>query len=634
LKNIYRTEIDGLRGISVIAVILYHSGLNFFKSGYLGVDVFFIISGYLITKIILNDVKQKKFSFVNFFERRIRRILPLLFFICLAITPFAWYFFSAVLLESFGETLVSISLFSSNILFFLTAGYFNLVSELKPLIHTWSLSVEEQFYIIFPFFFIMILKYDKKILYISFILILILSFLIGLNEDIFVIKNVNYISLSNKSLTSFFLLPGRIWQLLLGGLVAIYLFEKKIKNISILSLLGLVIVVYSLFVNKNLSDSYTINSLLPSIGAVLILLFTAKDSITQKFLSNKMIVFTGLISYSLYLWHQPIFSFLRIYSENINLSFLQIFLSLVVIIFLSICSWKYVELPNRNKIIVSRKSLITKLSIMYLLIVSIGLFLHFSEGSFKLKKLKKIYPSVQFDKDKSLEDHIKYLKNNNIIFNNQKVKKTKILILGDSHSQDLFIALNQNKKLREKYIFSNIIFSNILKIDKNNKNFINSDVILMSYSTSHLNNLLIENKNFFSKLEHFKKLNDKDIWFTTSSLYFPYFGNDILSQMINKWHLLNKKNITKIDINKKTYSMIDMEDYKLNKKLENMFIKNKVPYLDKMKYICPDFTKKKCHGITKDFQKIYFDGNHTTLEGAKFFGDIIFKIKWLDKIYE
>ena len=105
----YRSEIDGLRGISVIAVIFYHSGLNFFKSGYLGVDVFFIISGYLITNIILTDVRNNKFSLINFFERRIRRILPLLFFVCLSIIPFAWYFFSAVLLESFGETLVSIS---------------------------------------------------------------------------------------------------------------------------------------------------------------------------------------------------------------------------------------------------------------------------------------------------------------------------------------------------------------------------------------------------------------------------------------------------------------------------------------------------------------------------------------------
>lgn len=627
----YRSEIDGLRGISVIAVILYHSGIELFQSGYLGVDVFFIISGYLITNIIIQDVLKNRFSFLNFFERRARRILPLLFFVCLSITPFAWYFFSSVLLESFGETLISINFFASNVLFFLTAGYFNLVSELKPLIHTWSLSVEEQFYIIFPFFILFILRFNKISIYLIFISLIILSFFLGLFENIFIFKNINNISLSNKSFTSFFLLPGRVWQLLLGGIIAIYLTNNKIINSNLLSLLGLAIIIFSLFFNNHISDSYVLNSLLPSLGAFLILLFSGKKSITKRILSIKIFIFFGLISYSLYLWHQPIFTFLRIYNTNITLSNYDIFYSTLLAILISIITWKFIELPNRNKDLVPRKILIIKLIIMYLIILFIGIFFYVSNGGYKLNKLEKLYPNIEFNKKENLIKYLNYLKIPNETFDKNS-DTINILIVGDSHSQDLFIALNQTNELKYKYKFANIKVNSPLNLDLDINSFKESDVIIVTYASSHLNNLIKEDDNFLTKLKYFFKKNQKYFYMTTSSLYFPYYGDDILSQIINKWHLHNDDTINVEYINYETYDYMNKEIITHNLKFIEIFNKLDINYLDKMEYICPEYKSKRCYGVTNNFEKIYFDGSHTTLEGAKFFGNNIYKNMWLKKI--
>lgn len=161
----YRREIDGLRTIAVVPVILYHAGFQTFSGGFIGVDVFFVISGYLITSIILTEIIAGNFSIINFYERRARRILPALFFVMFMCIPPAWIFLSRGDLGSFSRSLVAVSLFLSNVFFWRDGGYFETVAELKPLLHTWSLAVEEQFYIFFPLFLAITWKFARQWLF-------------------------------------------------------------------------------------------------------------------------------------------------------------------------------------------------------------------------------------------------------------------------------------------------------------------------------------------------------------------------------------------------------------------------------------------------------------------------------------
>ena len=158
----YRKELDGLRALAVIPVVFYHAGISLFSGGFVGVDVFFVISGYLITNVILSDIEKKKFSLKNFYERRARRILPALFLVSLICIPFSFLLFKDIYLLEFTRSLVSLIFFSSNFLFWSESGYFSTDIEFKPLIHTWSLSVEEQYYIIFPIVFLFFLKFLKS----------------------------------------------------------------------------------------------------------------------------------------------------------------------------------------------------------------------------------------------------------------------------------------------------------------------------------------------------------------------------------------------------------------------------------------------------------------------------------------
>lgn len=171
----YRPEIDGLRAVAVVPVILFHAGFSIFSGGFVGVDIFFVISGYLITTIIMSELEAGTFSLLRFYERRARRILPALFLVVLCCLLPAWVFLTPLHMQDFAQSLVAVTLFSSNILFWQESGYFNQAAELKPLLHTWSLAVEEQYYILFPLFLMMMWRWGRKLTLDTLVVVFILS---------------------------------------------------------------------------------------------------------------------------------------------------------------------------------------------------------------------------------------------------------------------------------------------------------------------------------------------------------------------------------------------------------------------------------------------------------------------------
>ena len=235
----YRRELDGLRAIAVLSVIFFHAGFDLFKGGFVGIDIFFVISGYLITRIILSELDEDKFSIANFYERRARRILPALFIVLLFSIPLAWSLFLPSDLKEFSQSLISVCLFASNIFFWSNTDYFDTDSEIKPLLHTWSLAVEEQFYILLPIFLLFFWKSGKRWTLVLLGLIFIFSF--GFAQW----------ASTTKPVAAFYLLPTRGWELLIGSFAAFYLSRGKINGFGQLlnelgGWIGVVMIIYAI----------------------------------------------------------------------------------------------------------------------------------------------------------------------------------------------------------------------------------------------------------------------------------------------------------------------------------------------------------------------------------------------------
>jgi len=335
----YRREIDGLRALAVIPVIFFHAGFETFSGGFVGVDVFFVISGYLITTIILSELEQGKFSIVNFYERRARRILPALFIVMLVCIPFAWLWLLPSDMKDFSKSLVAVSVFVSNILFWRESGYFDTAAELKPLLHTWSLAVEEQYYVVFPLFLMLFWKLGKRWIIVTLGLVFIASLALA-----------QWAVYAEPS-AAFFLLPTRGWELLIGAFAAFYFssanrkeFGKGLSECG--GWLGVALIFYAVFAYSKATPYPGFYAFVPTLGAVLIILFATQKSTVGKFVGNKLFVGIGLISYSAYLWQQPLFAFAKAYTFNL----LTIMVT-TALIFLSFAfaylSFKYVETPFR-----------------------------------------------------------------------------------------------------------------------------------------------------------------------------------------------------------------------------------------------------------------------------------------------
>lgn len=303
-------------------------------------DVFFVISGYLIATIIFNEVAAGRFSLIKFYERRARRILPALFLVILCCLPFALVWFSPEDLKAFARGLVGVVTFTANFVFAYDSDYFAASAELNPLLHTWSLAVEEQFYIFFPLLVMFLSRFGRQVVLVALLVFAISSFLLA------------HWSVVNFPSAAFFLLPARAWELLLGALCAYYLLARPPldKNLigECLSLLGLGLILVAVVLFDKSTPIPSIYTLAPTVGACLIIVYAVNGTIVQRVLSTPVFIGVGLISYSAYLWHQPILAFFRYRFDPTHHELLAVFI-LPVTLGLAYLSWRYVEQPFRAK---------------------------------------------------------------------------------------------------------------------------------------------------------------------------------------------------------------------------------------------------------------------------------------------
>lgn len=437
----YRREIDGLRALAVLPVILFHAGFQTFSGGFVGVDIFFVISGYLITSIILAEIEAGTFTLANFYERRARRIMPALFVLMALCLPFAWLWLLPQDMKSFSQSLVAVSVFASNVLFWRTSGYFETAAELKPLLHTWSLAVEEQYYLLFPLFVLLTWRLGKTWILKSLFAVFIVSLAAA------------HWGATTHPVFTFFLLPTRGWELLIGGFIAFY-FSLGHKQLShkwlneLGSLIGVALIAYSIFSFDSKTPFPSLYTLVPTVGAALIIFFTTPQTSTGKLLGSQLFVGVGLISYSAYLYHQPLLAFAKHRSIDEPSSQL-IGLLLAATFLLAYFSWRFVEAPFRNKQRITRKQLFTFCVLASFAFAFFGLIGHLNKGyKFRLSDEVLAYTNIQKEHEELRDDKGCNLSETNFelasCVKGDKSKIPKFALVGDSHAVALAFELDKS----------------------------------------------------------------------------------------------------------------------------------------------------------------------------------------------
>jgi peptidoglycan/LPS O-acetylase OafA/YrhL len=334
----YRTEIDGLRAIAVLLVIFNHLDISIFKGGYVGVDVFFVISGFLITSIISKEITEKKFAFKNFYKKRVLRLAPAYFLVILVSFIFSHFLLAPMELVSFYKSVLASLIFASNFYMWLeVGGYFSSNAEYIPLLHLWSLGVEEQFYIIWPSVLMLLLAYFKRWTG----LIIALTVILGC-------AFAHILSIKAPAI-SYFLLPARAFELLIGAAI-VFIRPASFKNFTanILALIGLGMIIFSSLYLSDESIFPGFYALLPCLGTALIIYcLQGREGVVKDILSLNVMSFFGKISYPLYLWHWPLIVFYKIRFGE--LSFLSMGLLLVSMTVLAYLTYKFVEKPIQNR---------------------------------------------------------------------------------------------------------------------------------------------------------------------------------------------------------------------------------------------------------------------------------------------
>jgi|SRR5579871_1687641 len=344
----HRPDIDGLRAVAVIPVVLFHAGVLHIAGGFVGVDVFFVISGFLITGILLEDIRKDRYSIANFYERRARRILPALFVVLLFASIAAYRLLMPNDLKDYGHSLLATLFFLSNIAFSREMGYFDGPAELKPLLHTWSLAVEEQFYIVYPLFLFAVTRFFRK------------RYATAIGTMLLVSLGYSIWRVETAPTTSFYLATTRAWELLIGGLLAIPTVPRLRTKLwaNFVGLTGLGLIAYGVFAFSAATPFPGLHALYPCLGAALII-YSGMEAETAvgRLLSTKPFVFVGLISYSLYLWHWVVIVFAKHYLDR-PLTGRDTIAVIVASFAFAALTWKFVENPFRGRGAIGSRSII------------------------------------------------------------------------------------------------------------------------------------------------------------------------------------------------------------------------------------------------------------------------------------
>ncbi len=434
----YRPDIDGLRALAVLSVVFFHMGATFLSGGFIGVDIFFVISGYLITSIILREQQSGTFSLGRFYERRISRIFPALFAVMAVTTIVGYFLLFPPDFEYFGESVAATAIYISNFLFWKESGYFETDSLSVPLLHTWSLAVEEQFYIFFPLILIGLQKFAPRFKFHAVIFLLAASFAACLLAIYY-----------QKYDAMFYLLPMRAWELMIGSVLAfgiIPVVQKK-RTMDILAIIGFGLIAYALFFFDHDTVFPGPAALLPTIGAMLIIYSGfSGQSLSYKVLRARLPVFFGKISYSLYLWHWPVIVYIH-YAAPFEVKGAYIVPTFAVCGALSWLSWKFIEQPLRNQKKFNRKAIFITAAIVTLCFAAVGMAIKKNDGladRFPME-IQKLY-QTSIGRSLPVMNDVSWGGYRNII-GSEKVMAS-FMLWGDSHATAASPALDDLAKAR------------------------------------------------------------------------------------------------------------------------------------------------------------------------------------------
>ena len=492
----YRPDIDGLRAIAVLMVVIYHAFPNVLPGGFIGVDIFFIISGYLISLTLFQNFRTSSFSIVDFYSRRIRRIFPALALVLLATGAFGWFVLRADEYQQLGKHIAAGAGFTSNLILWGESGYFDSAAVTKPLLHLWSLGIEEQFYLFFPIVLLLSAKLRRNLFTVT-IFIAAISFSWS-------------IYLYNSDTTALFYSPfSRSWELMFGAVLAHitvypnrytppFWFSKRL-SLNKRSSIGVLLFVVGVLTAARASAYPGAWGLFPAIGTVLLISAGPSSTFNKHLLSARPLVWIGLFSYPLYLWHWPLLSYAHIIEGRIPSTNIRL-ICVVIAFVLAVITYQFLEIPLRR---LSSKRIVTTFLAVTILFIGIG-------GA-AIQQLKGIegrpidLQEVKYRGDLEHDDFHAYTKAHFVpctpalvlakadnwngmkrCFQSKSDKPIDTVLLGDSHAEHLFIGLAESlpKKNVAYYILngmsvrSNPGFSNVFAAIDSSPNI--SQIIITS----------------------------------------------------------------------------------------------------------------------------------------------------------
>ena len=641
---LYRPEIDGLRAFAVLPVVFYHAGFAAVPGGYVGVDVFFVVSGYLITSIIAGDLRRGRFSIAHFYERRARRILPALIFVIAVFLPIAWVVLLPGPMREVARSAASAALFSSNILFWLKSGYFDTAAELKPLLHTWSLAVEEQFYILFPPLLMACWRFG-------------LARVAGILGGLFAASlAVAVWSAANAPMAGFFLLPARVYELMIGAFCALWLLDRPVPRsgaaATVLPLAGLAAIGFAVVTFDGQTAFPGAAALLPTLGTALVILFAGSGTPTAAILSLRPVVGLGLVSYSLYLWHQPVFAFWRQWNiDNVTPVDLLPFIALSLA--LAVFSYYVVEQPFRRRDRLDRATVFGLSGAALAAVFGLGLAGYLTGGApgraipaqfdVRIARYEIDNERLRSESWSMVQDRVRALGRtaddaNGALWFDPEDDRIRVLLVGNSHSKDLYNMLSFSKTAAERLALARYD-TQIAEIGSaffRSPNYREADVVMLASRLSdadlpHLGEVaraiardgktlvLLRNIHEFPSFRA-RTLNLADYTVLTSAA-----DGDLEPAAIAR--LSDRRYYAEVETPRG-----QERNQARNDRVEQVAADlGGVPVLDRMPLICPD-TQRRCLSMSDELEKYFYDEGHLTLAGARRLAEEIDRTGWLDPV--